>query len=318
MPDTPPPLSPPFSCRRTVAAVLIALAASCAAPATGIAQQVVTIVNGDPVTAYDVEQRIKLTQMTAHRSQTRQEALQELIDERLKLQLLKRYNIEGVDTDVDNTFNGMARRGHMTPQQLTEQIGRAGVSAATLKSRIKAELIWSQIIRGKFQSSLQVSEKDITSQVGTSGAEAGGDAGFDYSLRPILFITDRNASAATKDARRREAEALRARFDNCAHGIAFARNLRDIAVRTPITKSSADLTPQLREILDKTEVGKLTPPETTEEGIQVYALCSKKPSSADNSPTRKAAREKLFQAKFERQAKQYLQELRQQAMIENR
>lgn len=306
------------ACRRTAVAAVLAVAASCAVPAVGTAQQVVTIVNGDPITAYDIEQRIKLTQMTSHKSQSRQEALQELIDEKLKLQLLKRYNIEGVDNDVDNAFNGMARRGRMTPKQLTEQIGRNGVSAASLKSRIKAELIWSQIIRGKYQSSLQISEKDITSQLATAGADAKADAGFDYSLRPILFIVDRRSPEGARETRRREAEALRARFDNCTSGIAFARNLRDIAIRTPITKSSADLTPSLREILEKTEVGKLTPPETTEEGIQVYALCSKRPSTADNSPVRKAAREKLFQEKFEKQAKQYLQELRSQAMIENR
>ena len=59
---------------------------------------------------------------------------------------------------------------------------------------------------------------------------------------------------------------LRARFANCADGIPFARALPEVAVRDPIIKSSADLPQELRDILDKTDVGHLTPPEQTDGG----------------------------------------------------
>ena len=62
------------------------------------AQQVVVLVNGDPITAFDIEQRTKLTQLTANKTPSRQEVIDELIDEKLKLQLLKRYSIEGMDS----------------------------------------------------------------------------------------------------------------------------------------------------------------------------------------------------------------------------
>ena len=44
---------------------------------------------------------------------------------------------------------------------------------------------------------------------------------------------------------------------------AFERALRDVAVREPLQRSSADLAPQLRDLLDGMEVGHLTPPEAT-------------------------------------------------------
>ena len=91
-----------------------------------------------------------------------------------------------------------------------------------------------------------------------------------------------------------------------------------MAVRPPVVKSSADLSPALREILEKTEIGKLTSPELTLQGIEVYALCGKTQSDADNAPAKKEIREELFKEQFERHSKAYLKELRSQAMIEYR
>src|SRR5262245_54909599 len=58
------------------------------------AQQVVVVVNGDPITAIDIAQRTKLLQISTHRTPSRQEVLDELIDEKLKLQVAKRYKLE--------------------------------------------------------------------------------------------------------------------------------------------------------------------------------------------------------------------------------
>src|SRR5207247_7244843 len=104
------------------------------------------------------------------------------------------------------------------------------------------------------------------------------EVGYDYTLRPITFVVQRGSPQSVFEARKREAEGLRVRFQNCADGIAFTRGLPGVVVLNQIVKSSADLPPQLREVLEKTEVGKLTPPEVTMQNVEVYALCGKKPS----------------------------------------
>ena len=299
------------------AALAFAALAAALAPLPAAAQQVVVMVNGDPVTAFDVEQRSKLTQLTTQKTPARKDVIEELIEEKLKLQLLKRYAIEGMDNDVENSFSAMARRARMTPQQLTEQLARSGVAVGTLKSKIKADITWNQVIRGKFQSSFQFSEKDIMSKMANS-AEASASVGHDYTLRPILFVVPRGSPDSLRETRRKEAEALRARFHNCEEGIRMARGLRDVAVRPSTTKSSADLPAPLREILDKTEVGRLTSPEVTAQGVEVYALCRKEQSDRDNTPERKKAREEMMSAQFQANATRFMKELRSQAMIEYR
>jgi peptidyl-prolyl cis-trans isomerase SurA len=299
--------------RKLLAATLLALAAL--APTTGAhAQQVVVIVNGEPITALDIEQRSKLMELSTHKAPARQEVIDELINEKLKVREAKKFGLDISTTEVDNAYASMASRMRFTAEQLTQQLAKSGVNAATLKARIKADLAWPQIVRGRYQASLQVGEKDpVLSQMDTKGE---GDVGYDYTLRPILFIMPPGSPETFVEGRKREAEALRARFQGCEEGLNFARALKDVAVREQVVRSSADIPPELRKVLDGIEVGKLTAPEVTKFGVEMYAICSKKESSADNSPSKRKARESVAAQRYEEKSKHYLQELRRGAMLE--
>lgn len=303
---------------RIVCAATLAFAGLVATAGRGEAQYVAVVVNGEPITNYDIEQRTKLIQLSTRKTPPRKEVMDELIDEKLKHQLVRRYNIPDLSKDVDNAFTNMARRMRASPKQFTEQLAKSGLGTETIKSRIKAELIWSQIVRSRHQSSFQFSDRDIEARLGTRPPEESGVAGFDYTLRPILFIVPRGSPQAAYEARRREAEALRGRVQSCDQGIVLARGLRDVAVRTPVVRSSAQLDPALRDVLEKTEIGRLTPPELTIQGIEVHALCDKKPSKPEDLPGKREARDQLFKERFETLSKRFLAELRSQAMIEYR
>jgi peptidyl-prolyl cis-trans isomerase SurA len=299
----------------------IMIAAACvfaalAAPSRALAQHVVLIVNGEVITDYDIDQRTKFQMLSTHKTPPRQEVIEELIDEKLKVQIARRYKLDITDSDVDSSYADMAKRMHLSADQLTQTLAQNGIDAKTLKARVRADLNWQYIIRGKFQSSLQVSEKSVLDEIETQKKSEGGEVGYDYTLRPILFVVPRG-NAALQESRRKDAEALRARFSTCDTGLLFARSLRDVAVREPITKNSSELVPALRQILDKTEVGHLTPPETTAQGIEVFALCEKKETKSD-TPEKRQARDKIFSEQFQAKAKNYLRELRRQAMIERK
>jgi len=305
-----------FALRRLMIGATLAILAAAAATARADAQTVVVVVNGDPVTNYDIEQRSKLVQLSTHKAASRQEVIEELINEKLKIQLLKRYNIDGIDKDVDNAFANTARRMRSTPKDFADSLAKQGVMTETLKSRMKADLIWTQIIRGRFQSSFQFSDADIATRLQTKNPENANAVGYDYTLRPILFVVPRGSPPAAFEARAKEAEALRAKFQGCEEGIALARGIRYVAVRQQVVKGSAELPPSLRDILAKTELGRLTAPEATQQGVEVYALCGKRQS--ENAPAKKEVRDEMFNEAFAVQSKKFLKELRDQAMIEYR
>ena len=207
----------------------------------------------------------------------------------------------------------MASRMRYTPEQLTQSLASNGVNVATLKARIKADLAWPQMVRGRYQSSLQIGEKDLLTAMETKSDDT---VGYDYTLRPILFSCRPDRRKRFIEGRKREAEALRGRFQNCEDGLNFARALKDVAVREQVVRSSADIPAELRKVLDGIEVGRLTPPEVTKFGIEMFAICAKKESSADNTPGKRKARESVMAQRYEQRSKQYLQELRRGAMLE--
>jgi peptidyl-prolyl cis-trans isomerase SurA len=295
---------------------LVGLLCAAALPsASALAQRVVVMVNGEPITSLDIDQRSKLLQLTTRKVPSREEVLEQLIADKLKISEAAKFKLNASDTEVDNAFAGMASRMGASTQQLEHQLSSAGAGAGTLKTRIKADLVWGQLVRGRFQSSLQIGEKDILGALEAKKKEDKGS--FDYTLRPILFIVPRGSAPGTFDARRREADGLKTRASSCEDAVKIARGLKDTAVRAPVHKSAADLPPQLREVLDKMQVGQLTPPEQTAQGIEVFALCAKRASVAD-SPGRREAREELFNERFKAQADRYLQQIRRSAMIEFR
>jgi peptidyl-prolyl cis-trans isomerase SurA len=292
----------------------LAFAAAAVVPAAAAAQ-VVVVANGSPITAYDIEQRAKLMATSTHKTPARQEVIQELIDDRIKIAKAKSYGFEIGDAEVEEAFNNMAKAQHMTAAQFAQVIERGGIAPSTIKARIRAELTWTQLVRGKFSSSLQIGDSDISNAL-RSRNEAEVDAvGYIYTLYPIMVLVPQGSPPAAIEAKRRDAESLRGRFASCKDGLPFARALRDVAVREPITRSSGDLPEQLRTVLADTPVGRLTAPDVTGQGLQMFALCDKKESKTD-SPLKRETRQQLFAKRYDAEAKKFLDEIRKQAMIE--
>jgi peptidyl-prolyl cis-trans isomerase SurA len=299
--------------RLGAAALVIAAAAISGAQA----QNVVAFVNGEPITALDIEQRSKLLEvfLPTHKAPPRQEVLDELVNEKLKIREAKRY-LDPSDSDVDNAIAAQAQRNHQTAEQLTQQLTKMGINPNTYRSRLKAELVWQQLVRGRYQSTLEIFEQDILREMIAKKTDDDNTASYEYTLRPILFIVPPGSPATAFEERKREAEALRNRFRSCDDGLPFARALREVNVREQIVRSSADVPAELRKGLDSVPVGQLTAPEATKLGVEMFAVCAKDNAKADNSPGKRQARESLFAEKFEQQSKRYLQELRRAALIE--
>jgi peptidyl-prolyl cis-trans isomerase SurA len=279
------------------------------------AQEVVLLVNGVPITNFDIAHRTKFIEMSTHKPPTRQEVINSLIDETLELKEAERYAIEPTKADVDQAYESVASNMGVDAQKLTLILNNGGASEDTLKHQLKTQIAWTTLVRGRYKVSLEVADTDVEAELQLHKTEDSGQVGYEYIVRPIILIVPHGSPDSAFDARKRDADALRVRFVTCADGIPFARGLPEVAVRDPISKSSADLLPALRSILDNTEVGHLTPPEQTPEGVQMFAVCSKKESKTE-APGLKEIRDKMFEKKFGAKANQYLADLRRQAMIE--
>jgi peptidyl-prolyl cis-trans isomerase SurA len=280
------------------------------------AQSIACMVNGEPITGLDIEQRTKLNFLTTRKQMSRQEVLDELTNEKVKLKEAKRFGVDPSASDVDQAYTGMSQRMRLTPEQLTKSLESQGVRPETLKGRLKAEMVWGSLVRGRFKESLQVGEKDVAAAAEQSG-EATQTEAFEYKLQPIVLIVPRGSAQTAIDLRRKEAESLRERVQTCEQANSYFKSMQNAAIREIVTKTSADIPGPLRELLDKTPVGRLTPPEITKQGVEMVALCDRKPTKID-TPKKREIREKMFAQKYEAKQKAYLGDLRKAAMIECR
>jgi len=280
------------------------------------AQTIACLVNGDVITNYDIEQRTKLNFLSTRQQMTRQQVLDQLIDEKVKIKEAKKYGVDPGPSDIDQSYAQMAQRMRITPDQLTKSLEGQNIRPDTLKWRLKVEMVWTSLVRGRFKESLQVGEKDVQEKVKEGGEPIQVEA-FEYKMQPIVLLVPRGAPAAAMEARKREAEVLRERVQSCEAANSYFKSMQNGTIRDPVTKTSADLPVPLRELLDKTPIGHLTAPEITKQGVEMVALCERKPTLVD-SPKKREIRDKMYAEKYEAKSKSYLAEIRKASMIECR
>jgi peptidyl-prolyl cis-trans isomerase SurA len=281
------------------------------------AQTVAVMVNGEPITDYDIEQRSKLDFISTHKQPARQDVINELIDDKVKIREGKKYGVDPSSTDIEQSFAAMSSRMRITPEQLAKSLETQGIRPETLKNRIKADMVWTSLVRGRYKESLQVGEKDVADVAKSEGDNAQPAEAFEYKMQPVVLIVPRGSPPAAIEAREKEAEALRTRVQTCDDANSLFKTMQSAAIRDAVTRTSADIPPVLRELLDKTPIGHLTPPEVTKQGVEMVALCGRKPTTID-TPKKKEIRDKMFAQKYEAKSKWYLQEVRRAAMIEYR
>mgnify|MGYP001806582651 CR=1 FL=1 len=273
------------------------------------AQQILAMVNGSPITTYDVAQRQKLLQVIGEKPPGAKETLEELIDQHLKVSAANRAGMQMDDEDVDKLFASVASRSGRTPEQLAALLGQQGVNAQTFKNKLRADNVWQQYVRQRAPA-INVRDSDVIAALNRNGPVE--LVATEYKLYPIIFVVPRSSNAY--QARLSEANAFKARFNGCDAGLAAAKAMREVVVRSPVYRLSSDIPAQLRQILDKTEIGRLTPPEVTQTGVEIFAVCGKTDVKGESSQKREI-KDQLASSQFQAESKKLIAELRKSSLI---
>jgi len=123
-------------------ALLAALIVIASAPADiTLAQTGGAVADSDPVTEREIEQRSRLDELAIRKTPTREEVIAKLRSEKLKVREASRSGVEVSDSEVDEAYAAIAGRMRMTPEQLTEQLAKAGIDVETLRHRMRADMV---------------------------------------------------------------------------------------------------------------------------------------------------------------------------------
>lgn len=305
--------------RRLAAGIAVLAAAALGValvPAPAAAQQVVALVNGEPITTLDVDQQTRIIEAFSRRRPSRKEALDDLVDQKIKLHQARRLEIAVGDADVEREYAAMARRSGRTVADFNAAFRQAGINPAAFKVKLRSDLAWREVFQKMSPGVFQVRDADVVAALIARGQQPTSKA-MQYTMRQVVFIVPRSAPDSARAMRAKEAESLRAKFADCERDLPLAREYREVVIMDPVVRISTDLPQRLRDLLEKTPDGRMTPPEATPSGIEVVAICSRKETVADLS-SRSEIREQLLAQRVEAQEKQILENLRRQSIIDYR
>jgi peptidyl-prolyl cis-trans isomerase SurA len=273
------------------------------------AQEIVLSVNGDPITTLDLDEREKLLR-ALHRPATREAAIESMIEDRLKLKEASRYGVNITDNEIGAEVQDIARRSKMSTTALVQSIGKAGVSQEHANNFFRAQMAFSILIRG-LNRGVEASEIAVRGEL---AKEKGKGAVTTYTIRQIVFTLNPGAPPGEVEASVKQAQALRARFTSCETGLPYAKSLPSVAIREKITRSSAQLSEGIKDVLDKTPVGHLTEPSRSPNGIEVVAVCNRS-AATDDEDLRKTISERLLTQRFAAQEVSRYKDMRAHAVI---
>jgi len=244
----------------------------------------------------------------------RKDALEELIEERLKLQEAQRVNVSIEDSQVDDIIRGIAERNKMTVDQFAKHLKGMGSDIESMRARFRANLAWSAVVRRRFSAQVAVSQRDIDRMVSTSSSDAQDEV--ELQLHRITLPVSGKIDQKVMARRLDEAERLWRNFKGCKTTAALAK-AQDAKFEDLGTRKPSSIPEPTRSLLLNAKDGEMVPPNMSTQGVELYAVCGRKVVKADDKVREQVAQD-LQQKEFEVLAKRHLRDLRQDAHIEYR
>jgi peptidyl-prolyl cis-trans isomerase SurA len=283
------------------------------APLTAQATEILYSVNGEALTSYDVQRRAAFLKIQGKGGGTAA-ATEEMINQMLVMQEAAKMGIRVAPGDVDAAFARFAASNKMSQKQMSSILGQAGVTAQHFKDFIRAQMTGGQVIQLQARQSgsgTGLSKQDIIAKMLQKRNDK--PSSTEYVLQQVIFVVPA-AERGKLATRKKEAEALRARFQSCDTTRGFAKGLLDVTVRDLGRVLAPELPGDWKEAVTGLSEGQTTPVRTTDRGAEFIAVCRTRAVSDDRVAELQFQAEAL-QAENTEAGKDLVQTLRKKAQI---
>ncbi|MER8520918.1 peptidylprolyl isomerase [Mesorhizobium sp. M0644] len=276
------------------------------------ATEIKYVVNNIPITTGDIQHRAAFLRLQHRKG----DAGQEMIDQTLRLAEARRLGIRISDAQVDAAYQRFATSNKMPLKQLDGAMAQSGVTKEHFKDFIRAQMAWNQALTARSRSGDgggAMSEQDLVKRM----LEKGGSkpSATEYMLQQVIFVVPAAERTATLAKRKREADAMRARFNGCNTTREFAKGLIDVTVRDLGRVLAPQLPADWAEQIKATKVGGATTTRETDRGVEFIGICSSREVSDDKAAQMVFQSEGSNDKNADELSKKYVEELRKKARI---
>lgn len=298
----------------SAAFALLVATAFVSAPQPAFASQIKYVVNGVAVTTGDIQHRAAFFKLQRRKG----DASEEMIEQALKMAEAKRLGIRISDEQVDQAYARFAASNKMPLAQLDAIMAKSGVTKEHFKEYIRSQIAWNQALGARFRSQQGggMSEQDAVRRMLDKGGAK--PSAMEYMLQQVIFVVPSAERGAIMGKRKREAEAMRARFNGCNTTREFAKGLIDVTVKDLGRFLAPQLPPEWAEQIKGTKVGSATGVRETERGVEFIGVCSAREVSDDKAAQMVLQSEGTSNEDTDKLSVKYVEELRKNAKIVQR
>ena len=295
------------------------------------AQGLLATVNDQPVTSFDVEQRLKLLQVlgdTRPQAELRKYALQSVIDDIIKTGEAKKAKAEPTEDVINKQIERMAKGSGTTADGLASKLKAKGISMSTLKRYVTSQIAFKRLLGAKGQVKVDADQAEVDRRYAELKAQYN-KAVNDPRMRPVTVYqlqeidlpVDAIGGAGDQQilmSRAIEAQQFVKRYKGCKSARTAAEGIFNVKIGKPFEADAAKLPKPLKAALDKAGPGKAVGPGRSKSGLQVIGYCGKrtiKPPKPE-MPPREAVEKVVLNEAYDKQEETYMVELRKKAYIE--
>jgi peptidyl-prolyl cis-trans isomerase SurA len=302
--------------------LLLALAVAHAAPpAVAASYRVLVTVDDEPITEYDVDQRIKLREALGYRpdpGDQRKKVLNNLIDDVVVRMEAKRNKFDITDKQIDESVERLAKGSNTTVDGLREKLKAKGVSLGALKRHVTATIVmrWLMSKDGQKKTTADAAEVDRRLAAITN----------DPRFKPVLLyqiiqidLPVEQSAGAMRDqlvyARVIEGRQIVERYKGCASLRQASDGVFNVKINKQIEAMAERLPPEMRKVLEQAGTKHLIGPMPSQEGVRLIAFCGKRTAEGPK-PTREMVENLILNEKYSSEVESTIRELRRKSFVD--
>ncbi len=143
-------------------------------------QSIVAVVNDEVISGYDVESRITLTltslgleNTNENRAEIRSKTLDNLINEKLKVQEAKEHNVEITESMIEEALANIEKANGIEEGTFRETMKDDGINPQTFIDQVESNLAWRDLINRRLRSQIDIGDDEVNEAIEDMGKNKG-------------------------------------------------------------------------------------------------------------------------------------------------
>ncbi len=292
-----------------------------------VVDRIVAVVNDDIIALSELNQLVKpyadkiktlgysLEKEREMLFKVRDDILNQLIDQKLTDQEIKRLKISVSENEIDAAVERMKEINYYTDEELRQELAGQGLNMEEYRKSIKEQILRAKLVNREIKSKIVITKQDVKSYYETHSEKYRGEK--KYRLQNIIMKVSSFADKAKKSLIQKRMEAVLAKLKTGQPFEEMAKSYSESSGNCDLGLFAInELSPQLQEAIKGLGVGEFTSVLDTDYGYQIFYI-----SELIDSPGRlleevtAEIEEKLFREIVDKKFRSWLDDLHKKAHI---